>query len=227
MNKRLRKQLAAAKKVSLAGLGGKDNSVGGDGSITFISKNTQNDNDQQQQQQSFSIQYTSSKLEPRTLIQCMILFEQNMGDLYRQSAWGLDIAEKRQELVHPDARFLLLYTTNDEKTNKFAGFVHFRLDVNVDDGPTEAVVYVMDIQIEAAYRGMGLGQYCMSLMERVAVRVGLPKVMLTVFHHNKAAAAFYAKLGYTPDPVSPSQCSGDDDDEEAADDEILSKQVAA
>ena len=55
--------------------------------------------------------YTSQTLPPNILKQCLHLFERNMGDMYKQSKWGLNMNEKLKELQHCDARFLVITTT--------------------------------------------------------------------------------------------------------------------
>lgn len=162
----------------------------------------------------WTIQYQpflSEKLQK----QCLQLFESNMGDMYRKSDWGLDMKEKQEEFQHDNARFLVV--TSD--TNVLA-FCHFRFDWNDDDDPTEAVLYVYEIQVCNDMRRAGLGKRLMTILELVARQAGLTKTMLTVFKANKAAWNFYTKkLKYTVDSISPSQYEQD------VDYEILSKRV--
>lgn len=58
-----------------------------------------------------------------------------MKDSYSNSSWGWDPAEKKDELFHPDARYLLLYT-EDQRTN-LVGFTGFRFDMDEE----HAVLY--------------------------------------------------------------------------------------
>lgn len=161
----------------------------------------------------------------------MKLFEANMGELYKKSNWGLDLDNKREELLHEDAQFLIVVRrpppfAAENNTNSLlhhndsllAGFVHWRLDVNDDDDPTEVVIYVFELQIAKPYQRFGLGRRCMELLEQqLAPTVRIPKIMLTVFLSNQSALRFYRKLHYTPDAISPSQHG------EESDYEILSK----
>ena len=63
-----------------------------------------------------TIHYYKSPLPEPILEQCLELFERNMGEMYRRSEWGLNMADKRKELLHEDARFLIIML--DEHENK-------------------------------------------------------------------------------------------------------------
>lgn len=148
------------------------------------------------------------------------LFEANMGEQYRQSSWGLNLEEKREELSHSKARFLVLLDSKAGEKDNLAGFCHYRFDYDDDESPSEIVLYVYELQIKEQYRRMGLGKRVMAILEQVAKTVELPKVMLTVFKSNQPALHFYQGIHYGMDENSPSQHG------EFADYEILSKQVA-
>jgi len=182
----------------------------------------------------------NNKEQPVLLQQCLDLFQANMGDLYRNSRWGLNLDEKREEFRHKKARFLLVRATRNnsipekqpasaeedeeddrENHSSLAAFVHFRFCYDDDDQPEAAVLYVYEIQVAPAHRRRGLGRRLMAVVESVARAVDLPCVMLTVFQKNEAALQFYQKkLGYQIDPSSPSQHG-----ELVEDYEILSKQI--
>eukprot|EP00984_Skeletonema_dohrnii_P019625 scaffold9432_cov61-Skeletonema_dohrnii-CCMP3373.AAC.1 len=55
-----------------------------------------------------TIHYYKSPLPESILQQCLDLFERNMGEMYKKSEWGFDMEEKRRELMHEDARFLII-----------------------------------------------------------------------------------------------------------------------
>ena len=157
------------------------------------------------------IQYKITPLPPTRLQDCMGMFEENMGALYRESSWGLDLTEKREELDHLNARFLLVY-----KDEELVGYCHFRFETNDDDNPTAVVVYVYELQVSSKYQRYGIGQRLMDVVHQVTLKAGLTKIMLTVFNANEAAVRFYKKLGYVIDGISPSQ------DGEESDYEIMS-----
>lgn len=163
---------------------------------------------------SIKIQYYASPLPEPLLNSCMKLFEANMSNLYRNSAWGFNLEEKELEMRHADAKFLIALNEN-----KLVGFAHFRFESNDDDCPTEPVLYVYEIQVSR--KGCGLGRRLMSIMELVALKTKMRKVMLTVFLANEGAMSFYKdKMKYQIDESSPSQYVGG-----SADYEIMSKAI--
>ena len=177
-----------------------------------------------------TIQFYKQALLPENILNsCLDLFEVNMGDLYQNSSWGLNLAEKKEELAHEKARFLIVSGSDQDDItsiamekngeNKTLAFSHFRFEVNDDDKPTEEVLYLYEIQIDFIAQRNGLGKRIMQIMEIIAMQQKMRKVMLTVFLNNKGALQFYEKLKYTVDETSPSLF------EEDADYEILSKIV--
>jgi ribosomal protein S18 acetylase RimI-like enzyme len=156
------------------------------------------------------VQYKLAPLPPVSLQSCMDLFEENMGKLYRDSSWGLDLGEKRTELDHNDARFLLV-TTDDENSDKkpILGYCHFRFDTDDDEDPEELVVYVYELQVSKHFQGHGIGRRLMEIVHEVTKKAGLTKVMLTVFDANEEAVRFYNKLGYA---VDEDHSPGDEED---------------
>ena len=184
-----------------------------------------------------TIQFYKQALLPETILNsCLDLFEVNMGELYQNSSWGLNLAEKKEELSHENARFLIVSGSDQDDTinintsssvdmekngngNKTLAFAHFRFEVNDEDKPTEEVLYLYEIQIDSIAQRNGLGKRIMQIMEIIAMQQKMRKVLLTVFHNNKGAKTFYEKLKYTVDETSPSLFGED------ADYEILSMVV--
>lgn len=146
---------------------------------------------------------------------CLQLFEHNMGEMYRHSAWGLDLEDKRSELTHRKARVVLLY-----ETTNLAAFCHFRICWDDDEVPTQVVVYVYELQINSAFQRRGLGTYMMQqVVEPVCLAAQVTWVQLTVFAKNMDAQRFYKRLGYSIDESSPCQHG------EVADYQIWSKRI--
>ena len=141
------------------------------------------------------------------------LTKRNMAGVYDASddeRWHWSDARKRGELLDGETRYLVARLGGAP-----AAFLAFRLLL---EGDAE-VLYVYELQAEAAARRRGLGKRLMQLAELIARRHALQAVMLTVLKHNAAAVDFYTrKLGYAVDASSPSRC-GDAD----ASHEILSK----
>ena len=150
-----------------------------------------------------------------SLDDCSKLFQANMTDLYKQSSWGLDLEDKKEELSHSKARFVSLRAEG----GALAAFLHFRFVMDDDENPSCVVLYVYELQIDKEHQRKGLGRRLMCLVEQLAAATNMTKVVLTVFRANKGAMEFYEKLGYTVDETSPSQHG------EWTDYEILSKVV--
>jgi ribosomal protein S18 acetylase RimI-like enzyme len=166
-----------------------------------------------------SIQYCPlGNLPENRFQQCLGLFEENMGDMYRNSSWSLNIEEKKSEMKHDSARFILVC---GEDGQDLAAFVHYRFEYDDEDHPTQVVLYVYEIQTNQSYRRKGLGKQLMDIVETIAEQAEMPKVVLTVFKANKGALDFYQKLNYNIDESSPSKFN------EPADYEILSQKIPA
>lgn len=63
-----------------------------------------------------TIHYYKSPLPSSLLNQCLDLFETNMGGMYKKSEWGLNMEEKKKELQHDDARFLIILLDEHKDT---------------------------------------------------------------------------------------------------------------
>lgn len=191
-----------------------------------------------------SIEHITTSLPPTILDQCLRIFEENMGDLYRQSSWGLDMREKRKEFLHPDARFLIVLaednsfnatksdingsqvsqSTSANPEQAVLGFVHYRFELDDEDDPIAPVSYVYELQIRSMQQKSGLGKRLMSIIELLALKSRMEKVMLTVFKVNTKAMGFYLhKMKYKVDESSPSNFQGEEN--ENCDYEILSKSL--
>lgn len=206
-------------EATLAAANSLKNPLKGLESLLEVKIGAQNeDNENGANPSSLAIEYQSFPLSQSLEKQCLQLFEDNMSDLYSKSSWGLDMKEKQEELQHENAKFLVV-TTSDDPDDLLA-FCHFRFDWNDDDEPTEAVLYVYEIQVDERMRRAGLGRRLMTILELMARQAGLNKTMLTVFKDNTAAWNFYTKkLKYKVDETSPSLYG------EEVDYEILSKRV--
>ena len=76
----------------------------------------------------FNLQALPSTDLTQENIQALLnIFEDNMGEMYRISTWGLNLEEKAEEFRHRKARFLLVWSKGGEEAPpKIAAFVHFR-----------------------------------------------------------------------------------------------------
>lgn len=164
-----------------------------------------------------SVRLVNARNVTETVFQDLLaLFEQNMGELYRNSSWGLDPSAKAAELRHDMARYLLVQTP----TNHVVAFMHYRFEYDDDDQPKEVVLYVYEIQVDQRFQRRGLGKALMAISEQIAVQAEVAKVMLTVFTKNHDAMEFYKRLNYEIHSSSPSM------HKELADYEILSKSIS-
>lgn len=165
--------------------------------------------------------YRADQLPPALLDWALALTGRHMRALYEASPdWGWSDTRKRAELAHPDARYIVATTTAgagpaaaaadpaaDPAAPSSTGegqplaFLQFRFEEEAGD----AVLYLYEIQVEAAAQGKGLGFFLMRLLELLAWKSGVSRVMLTVFHANQVAVRLYCKLGFVPDESSPEQ----------------------
>lgn len=113
------------------------------------------------------------------------------------SNWGWKPKEKKKELQHEDARYLIAYN-NVENASPVA-FLHYRYE----EEHGQPIVYVYEIQVDTSVQGKGVGAYLMRLIELIARKGKLKRILLTVFHDNVGAYGLYRKLGYVLDDDSP------------------------
>lgn len=138
----------------------------------------------------------------------------NMRAMYEACpGWGWDEAAKRAELRDPDGRYLV---ARDAASGRLAAFAHLRF--LLEDGVR--LCYLWELQVGDAFRRRRLGLALMQVVELVAWRAGMDKVVLTAFADNAPALRFYERLGYELDETDPSL---DDDGEEDVGYRILSK----
>lgn len=126
------------------------------------------------------------------------LCKENMQSLYEASNWGWKDRDKREELFEDKARFLIV--RNEE--NLPVAFVHFRFDIEID----EEVLYCYEIQLSESVRRKGLGKFLMQILELMAYKTEMVKVMLTTFKQNDAGSKFFKEaLKYEVDESSPGE----------------------
>lgn len=143
--------------------------------------------------------YVVDQLPDRLRRWCFDLTKRNMEAMYERT-WGWSNPEKRRELAHSDARFIVAFRGDDDDDGPM-GFVHFRFEVEDSDGTP--VAYVYELQVEDDARGRGVGRALMDRVESVAEKTRMARTMLTVLKTNAAAARFYERLGYVEDGDTP------------------------
>jgi ribosomal protein S18 acetylase RimI-like enzyme len=75
-----------------------------------------------------------------------------------------------------------------------AGYVILSFNYDAEFGGLEGIV--TDLFIDASYRGRGLGRRAMALVDRYCRSAGIGAVELQVERDNRAAQAFYRRLGF-------------------------------
>ncbi|KAF6814708.1 N-acetyltransferase [Colletotrichum sojae] len=142
---------------------------------------------------------SSGRLSDDELRACYDLVEQTSGADYRASAGGWKPAQKMREMRSPELRYVLVTEAADEG-GRICGFTS--LMPTFEEG--EPVVYCYEIHLMEELRGTGMGRKLMDI--QIAVAQSIPiveKVMLTCFVANVSARAFYEKLGFSRDAISP------------------------
>lgn len=66
----------------------------------------------------------------------------------------------------------------------------------VRDGEFGRMIWVFSVEIDAGFRGRGLGRAAMLFVEDEARRRGIPRIALNVFGGNEVARGLYLSLGY-------------------------------
>merc|ERR1711974_32323 len=113
------------------------------------------------------------------------LITRNMKALYEESEWGWKTENKKEEMFDNRAWYLLARDMDNE--GKLLGFSHFRFDMDYDD----EVLYVYEIQLENSVRRKGLGKFMMQVLEIMAFKADMRKIMVTIFKHNPGAQKFF------------------------------------
>ncbi|KAF6822852.1 GNAT family acetyltransferase NAT4 [Colletotrichum plurivorum] len=151
---------------------------------------------------------SAGRLSDDELRACYDLVEHTSGADYRASAGGWKPAQKMREMRSPELRYVLVTGAASEgegdggtaAAGKIRGFTS--LMPTFEEG--EPVVYCYEIHLMEELRGTGMGRKLMDI--QIAVARSIPiveKVMLTCFVANASARAFYDKLGFERDAISP------------------------
>ncbi|GAX80284.1 hypothetical protein CEUSTIGMA_g7722.t1 [Chlamydomonas eustigma] len=126
------------------------------------------------------------------------LIKSSLKTLY-EPVWGWDDSKKMAQLQAASSRFIVA-TEHSADNQRPAAFINYRLE-SYDSSPA---CYLYEVMVDPVYQRLGLGTHMMCLVEDMAWGLGMDRCVLTEFKANKAAAAFYYKLGYRVDPTNPS-----------------------
>lgn len=149
------------------------------------------------------------------------LTKSNMETLYVDNEWGWNDKKKREEMTDDRAWYLIARDLNN--SSHPVALAHFRFDLDNND----EVLYCYEIQLEKTVRRKGLGKFLMQILELLAFKAQMKKVMMTVFKNNLEAQEFFKKkLKYEVDETSPEDSFVSTMmDEEPETYEILSKKL--
>lgn len=109
-------------------------------------------------------------------------------------AESLDLAKKDYKKLLPKgekSEFNYLYSIFDTDVNVGVIWIAQKSPENKEEG------FIYEIKIYDEYQGLGFGKKAMIEMETIArEELGMKKIGLHVFGHNKIARGLYEKLGY-------------------------------
>lgn len=142
--------------------------------------------------------HTSRTVSPADLSTCFVLIAATSASTYAVSSTGWHPRKKRKEMRLPDLRYLLVKCAPDSPPEGFLSFM-----LTYED--KKEVIYVYEVHFAETLRNGGLGMLLMGLVEEMGRKVGVEKVMLTVFVANEGARRFYEKLEYDVDEFSPEE----------------------
>ncbi|KAL2268218.1 hypothetical protein VTJ83DRAFT_3064 [Remersonia thermophila] len=137
------------------------------------------------------------RLSEADLAACFRLIEETSRKDYEASSAKWRPRKKLDEMRSPDLRYILV---KEKETGAVRGFTS--LMPTYEEG--EPVIYCYEIHLHSELQGTGLGKLLMSFHTTIAQHLPpINKVMLTCFLSNARGLAFYRKLGFDKDDISP------------------------
>ena len=112
-----------------------------------------------------------------------------------QPAEAMQRAEQEYDKLLPDGlatKSEHLYSIVDDARTRPVGMIWFERQ----EGSAQPVAFLYDFIIYEEFRRKGYGRRALAALETKVKEMGLDKISLHVFGHNKAALALYSKLGY-------------------------------
>lgn len=135
-------------------------------------------------------------LDEKTLMWAFELTRFYMAAVYDECGWGWRDKDKLNELKEDESTFLI---ARDENSAPVA-FVHFRFDLDYG----LPVVYCYEIHLEKEVQRKGLGVFLMQILQLLAIKNCLFKVVATVITANDISMKFFMeKLKFLEDDTSP------------------------
>jgi len=161
--------------------------------------------------------FKQERLSPALKDWMFKLLETNMKAYYAGcKGWGWKPRVKQRELcTEPESRYFIITQNHSTPSSSpsastsvstsssadsislddAVGFLHFRFEI-FNQMP---LLYLYEIQLSDTIQRKGLGKFLMQLLELIAWKYGMRRLVLTVFKANQAAVNFYKTLGYAVD----------------------------
>ncbi|KAL1465337.1 hypothetical protein WDU94_004919 [Cyamophila willieti] len=146
----------------------------------------------------------SSNLDAETKSWVWELETKNMKQAYEDCDIGWNPKDKQEEMMDDRACYLVARHGSSGDT---VAFSHFRFDVDF----AEPVLYCYELQLEKEVQRKGLGKFMMQVLELIAFKNNMSKVVLTTFKHNPDGLNFFYSLNYSVDDTSPEDVEGKSD----------------
>ncbi|KAI1454575.1 acyl-CoA N-acyltransferase [Annulohypoxylon moriforme] len=138
----------------------------------------------------------AGNLSSEDLEACFRLVEETSRADYESSSIGWKPNKKLTEMKSPELRYIIV----KDNTGVVRGFTS--LMPTYEEG--EPVVYCYEIHLKPELQGTGLGRTLIGFLEKVAANTPpIEKVMLTCYLSNERALAFYKRVGFEKDEISP------------------------
>ena len=112
-----------------------------------------------------------------------------------QSAEAMQRSEQEYNQLLPDGlatRNEHLYSIVDDARTRPVGMIWFERQ----EGSAQPVAFLCDFIIYEEFRRKGYGRRALAALETKVKEMGLDKISLQVFGHNRAALALCSKMGY-------------------------------
>ncbi|KAF2402947.1 hypothetical protein EJ06DRAFT_315244 [Trichodelitschia bisporula] len=167
-----------------------------------------------------------ASLTPAEHTACLSLIEYTSAAHYRASRLGWNPTAKSEEMREPDLRYILVRRSDTDAASDtpaaspggsgserdspvpdtaaeaeagIVGFMSMMLTIEAE----QLVLYIYELHLREEARGTGLAGHLMGWARGVGKATGMSKCMLTVYTANARAEAFYRRLGYVEDAISP------------------------
>lgn len=147
---------------------------------------------------------STNSLPSSTLKDLCKLIEETSKDAYKRSSRGWSLSAKLKEIQEEGMLFLTArqrLSNGDTTADSPCAFISFL--PTIDSEPQTTVLYIYEIHTRPFLRSRGLGTILTQRAESVGRKMGMVKMMLTVFTENERAISLYRRIGFDTDATSP------------------------